>query len=136
MNAIAKTTCLSTWSASQRLKNYVSKKIIGTSKLVDLPIGHFADVNGNIVYRYQRDNGAVMYWFPPGIYVIEKHGHQQMQEAYRGYGVEKHPGIEDRGYFCDPIEKPHKKHVDQAINLLKKAMKDKQINGLTYVDNY
>lgn len=112
----------------------MTKKIIGASKLTDLQVGHFASVNGNIVYRYKRDDNKEQYWFPPGIFVVEKHGHLPMQDAYRAYETGKDP--DQHGYFCDVINLPDRKHVDQAINLLKKEVKEKHLNGLDYLENY
>ena len=114
----------------------MTKKIIGTSKLVELPIGKFASVNGSIVYRFEPYNTNLPWYTDPatGIFIVEVHNHLPMIDAYNGYEPEKDPGT--FGYYCDPIDKPEKKHVDNAICMLKKAMAKKEINGLTYVDNY
>lgn len=112
----------------------MAKKLIGTLKLADLLVGHFASVNGNIVYRYEKEDKRENYWFPPGIFVIEKHGHLPMHDAYREYisGTPK----DQYGYYYDVIDVPDRKHVDQAINLLKKKVTEKQLNGLVYLENY
>lgn len=116
----------------------MTKKILETTRLTDLPVGKFASINGNIVYRYAPSNtGREDYPFLelPGIYKIEDHGHLPMLASFGAYeSVDK--DLATYGYYCDVIDKPEKKHVDNAICILKKSMKDKKLNGLTYVDNY
>lgn len=96
----------------------------------DLPIGKFADMNGSVVYRYQNPTPNNMTWFP-GVWFIENHNHLPLHEAASGKDEKG-----QHAYLVEPYDIPAKKHVDQAINLLKKAVKDKQVNGLTYLDNY
>ncbi len=112
----------------------MSKKIIGTTKLSELPVGHFASVNGSIVYRFASETKFNdIYWFPPGIMVVEKHGHLVMGDAYRAYGTGKDP--DERGYYCDEIVQPVKKHCDNAIAMIRKMMDEKKLDGLSYVEH-
>ncbi len=111
----------------------MTKKTIGTTKLVDLKIGQFASVNGSIVYRYKPyDDG--LYIGENGTFIIEEHNHLPMIDAYRGYEVGR--DTDNYGFYCDVIDRPEKKHVDNAICILKKEMREGKLNGLTYVDNY
>jgi hypothetical protein len=87
-------------------------------------------MNGSVVYRYQPASIGSGGWMP-GIWFIENHNHLPIYDA---------PTTLDKNgqhtYMVVPYDVPEKKHVDHAINLLKKAMKDKQLDGLMYVDNY
>jgi len=108
-------------------KQRITSKHVRT---IDLKIGQFADMNGSVIYRYQPSTIGTGGWMP-GVWFIENHNHLPIYDAPSG--------TDDAGQHCwmvVPIANPDKKHVDQAINMLKKAMKDKQLNGLTYVDNY
>ncbi len=112
----------------------MGKKLIGTLRLKDLPVGHFASINGNIVYRYRLDDERESYWFPPSVLIVEKHGHLDMGDAYRGYdGGTAEPS--KYGYYCDPIEHPDKKHCDNVIAMIRKMVKEDKINGLAYVES-
>lgn len=113
----------------------MAKPLIGTVKLKELQVGKFANVNGTIVYRYMTDDKKNTYWFPPGIFIIEKHNHLNMGDAYRTYS-DVGTNQADYGYWCDPIEVPYRFHVDQALNLLQKENREKKLNGLVYVENY
>lgn len=110
----------------------MTKKIIGTTKLTELSVGRFASINGNIVYKYKQFDSNTNYWFPPGVLLVEKHGHLVMLDAYRGYGTGK--SVDEYGYFCDPIEHPNKKHCDNVIAMARKMMKENTLDGLSYVD--
>lgn len=96
-------------------------------KTIDLKVGQFADLNGSIVYRYKPENSTG--WIP-GIWIIEKHNHLSVYDALRYLGE-----TGEYYYMVEPIEIPDKKHIDNTICLLKKAMKANELDGLTYVDN-
>jgi hypothetical protein len=109
----------------------MTKQQVGTTKLSELPIGWFASVNGTVIYRHGNYDGITVSWPWDKIYTIEKHKSRSIADAFHF--------IDDLGFvdfMCETIAVPEKKHVDQAINLLTKDVKEGKINGLTYVDNY
>jgi len=109
------------------VKQLITSKHVKTT---DLKIGQFADMNGSVIYRYQPSSIGRGSWLP-GIWFIENHNHLPIYDAPTV--------ISEDGqytYMVVPYSNPENKHVAQAINLLKKAMRDKELDGLTYVDNY
>lgn len=96
-------------------------------KLTDLKVGQFGDLNGTIVYRFKPDDRTG--WLP-GVWIIEKHNHLSVYDAM---GKLSEDGR--YSYMVELVEVPDKKHADNAICLLKKAMRNKELDGLTYLDN-
>jgi hypothetical protein len=86
-------------------------------------------MNGNIVYRFKPYLNDIAYWMP-GVIVVEVHNHLSLFDA--------NVPASDTGHWqhaYEPIEHPEKRHCDQAINVIRKMMRDKKLDGLTYVDN-
>src|SRR5690348_14671402 len=105
----------------------------GSLAIEKLQLGMFAEMNGSIVYKYNNKINH-MAWFPECIWVIEKHGHKPIYEARIENEDKNVPSYWT--YFVNPVEIPKKKHIDNAICILKKAAKEKKIDGLSYLENY
>jgi len=95
----------------------------------NLPVGKFADQNGSVIYKYKSvTNNSDGYW------LIERHNHKSMHTKYVPIENPK-GGYITWAYIVTPIDKPEKKHIDQAICLLRKASKEGFIDGLCFLEN-
>ena len=97
-------------------------------RIEDLSPGKFAKMNGSVVYRFKPVTQA--YWLD-GVWIVEKHNHLSTWDVPER--------LEEDGqnhFYVIPIETPQKKHVDNALLMLKDALKHKQIDNLSYVENW
>lgn len=104
----------------------------GKIPLCELPIGKFADLNGSVIYRYEsvtKDSGWI-----PGCWLIEKHNHLTPYDELVNVAEEnKYPW--NWQYFVKPIDNPKKKHIDNAIAILRDSSKKGLISGLCYLEH-
>jgi hypothetical protein len=107
----------------------IRSKTAGKIPLSELPVGKFANLNGSIVYRYESVIIKGSGWIP-GCWLIEKHNHLTPYDEL--ICIE---GESDWQYYVTQIEKPEKKHLDNAIAHLKDDCKKGLISGLLYLEH-
>ena len=107
-------------------------KIAGKISASKLQVGKFAELNGSIIYRF--DSVIINYAgsFCPGFWMIEKHNHLTPYDELFLLDKE-HPG--DWQYFVKQIDKPEKKHIDNAIAILKDNSEKGLISGLLFLEH-
>ena len=94
----------------------------------DLKVGQFAERNKNIIYRFKPKNisGGYPDWLN-GIYHIDRNPEIPLWHSTNGWTA--------REEYCNLINNPEKKHVDNAIRMLKDDLKKGGIDNLSYVEN-
>lgn len=102
----------------------------------DLKVGQFAERNESIVYRYQKSQ-IQLYPFADGLFIVQQSPEFRIwQNTPRETIAEKLAPTGQIGHDANGIEVPQKKHVDNAIKMLKDYLNRGQIDNLTYVENY
>jgi hypothetical protein len=108
--------------------------------LSNLKVGQFAERNKSVIYRYKNPKGEKL-WFPwdDGLFTVERSpeapiGITTTEDIIKNAMVTSSK-YDNPSYNVSYIEKPKKKHVDNTIKMLKDALKDKNIDNLTYIEN-
>lgn len=99
----------------------------GLIPVKELPVGKFGSINGHIVYRHSPAQPDRQTWLP-GILFVEHHNHTAIYDGATTINNEW-------TYLVEPIDKPNKKHCDNAIDQIRKLGRDGRIDGLAYVDH-
>lgn len=115
-----------------KFRNFCRGKI----PVSDLKVGNFANVNGSIIYRFDIASSRNFWYDLTGCFTIEKHNHKVMGDWWVSLGDDTESRRSTYSYMVELIEKPKKKHVDNAIAMLKKDAKEHRVTGLQYLENY
>jgi hypothetical protein len=110
--------------------------------LNNLEVGQFAERNKSVIYRYRNTIPIIttLWLFEKnGLFIVERSPEVPIWQDTPKDNIDNAMVTSSKRdtSTCNIfyIEKPKKKHVDNAIKMLKDALKDKNIDNLTYIEN-